>query len=153
MKRSLAFSLCLHLLLLAPLVPHVGCKRGEGGKGQPGGSMDTIQAPPAPIEVTLFDPHPGTLKKAKPLGDRPETCKGGKFYGGVGIMHGNLDGMVTKAPKGYPAYEAGVRVGDILLTLDLKGEVGTPVVISVLREGKQLNFPAVRATICYEKRR
>lgn len=56
-----------------------------------------------------------TIDPIKP----PEVmyCDGeAQTYEGVGVRYWARNGVVMEAPTGYPAYQAGIRVGDIILT-------------------------------------
>ncbi len=87
-------------------------------------------------------------------------------FGGIGIEMGMKDGYISViAPlKDSPAEKAGIKTADILVKIDgisttnmsidevasvVKGEKGTKVVITVLREGQDspLEFTIVRDTI------
>lgn len=74
-------------------------------------------------------------------------------FGGVGMEVGNRDGIITiiSPLKGSPAEEAGVQPGDRILEIDsestettslqravqkIRGEVGTEVLLTILREGE-----------------
>jgi len=75
-------------------------------------------------------------------------------FGGIGVEIGMRDSILTViAPlKGTPAAEAGLRAGDLILEVDgastknmtiddavarIRGEIGTPIVLTVAREGEQ----------------
>lgn len=76
-------------------------------------------------------------------------CPDGEWFGGVGLEHDLFTNRIPKAPSGYPAYRAGVRVGDILLNeYELRGDPGTEVQIQVDRADQILVFKAVRTKIC-----
>jgi hypothetical protein len=48
----------------------------------------------------------------------PEICKlGGQHYEGIGILHSFGTEIVISAPAEYPAYRAGIRVGDTVMEL------------------------------------
>ena len=88
-------------------------------------------------------------------------------YGGLGMLIGNRDGWptVVEPPyEGTPAQRAGIREGDVIVEVDgkvtkgmstneaanrLRGEVGTPVVIKIRREGEPepIEFRLIRAEI------
>jgi carboxyl-terminal processing protease len=87
-------------------------------------------------------------------------------FGGVGFEMGMRNGILTIiAPlKGTPAEDAGLRPGDFILEVDgeptnmmtiddaveqIRGEIGTEVVLTIAREGEQelLTVPIVRDTI------
>jgi carboxyl-terminal processing protease len=86
-------------------------------------------------------------------------------FSGVGMEIGlNKDNvLVVIAPlKGTPAEKAGILAGDVILAIDgkstdgisteggvkrIRGEKGTPVVFTILREGKNREITVVRDTI------
>lgn len=71
------------------------------------------------------------------------------FFGGIGLVfHGS--GFVIEVPDGYPAARAGILPGDIVKESVefIKGEVGTPVEITVFRGKKTIKFSLIREKIC-----
>lgn len=88
-------------------------------------------------------------------------------YGGLGMLIQQRDGWPTVAEppyEGTPAQRAGIREGDHIIEVDgvvtkgmstseaaskLRGEVGTPVVIKIKREGEEqpIEFRLIRAEI------
>lgn len=89
-------------------------------------------------------------------------------FGGVGITVGMRNDHITViAPlKGTPAYEAGIKAGDVIAQIDgkdvldmdmdsavsmMRGKVGTKVKLTIVREGenKPLNFELTREEITY----
>ncbi|KXX67824.1 peptidase S41 [Flammeovirga sp. SJP92] len=78
-------------------------------------------------------------------------------YGGLGVVVGNRKGNITVLlpNEGYPAYEAGLQIGDIIERVDgeemkgkgteeiskyLKGQAGSEVVLTIKRYGKEESF-------------
>ncbi|MBD0399881.1 S41 family peptidase [Flammeovirga sp. EKP202] len=78
-------------------------------------------------------------------------------YGGLGVVVGNRGGNITVLlpNEGYPAYEAGLQIGDIIEKVDgeemkgkgteeiskyLKGQAGSEVVLTIKRYGKEASF-------------
>lgn len=91
-----------------------------------------------------------------------ETISGS--FGGVGMEIDVKDGILTViAPlKGTPAEAAGIKAGDQIITINgestdglsidkavsqIRGPLGTTVELTVIREGKSVDFKIVRATI------
>jgi carboxyl-terminal processing protease len=85
-------------------------------------------------------------------------------FQGVGMEIGVKDGVLTViAPlKGTPAERAGLRSGDMIIAIDktstdgmstdaavklIRGEKGTTVTFTILRDGAPLEIPVVRDTI------
>jgi carboxyl-terminal processing protease len=115
---------------------------------------------------TLDDPHTSYLPRD--MYQDLQTDTRGEF-GGLGIVIGVRDKWITViAPiDETPAAEAGVQAGDRIVEIDgestegyttidavkvLRGEVGTPVTITVEREGeeKPLHFTIIRGVIKLE---
>ncbi|AZQ64402.1 S41 family peptidase [Flammeovirga pectinis] len=78
-------------------------------------------------------------------------------YGGLGVVVGNRDGDITVIlpNEGYPAYDAGLQIGDIIEKVDgtdihdkntheiskyLKGQAGSEVVLTIKRYGVDQPF-------------
>ena len=56
-------------------------------------------------------------KKSYPSDSR--ICSGkDKDYRGIGIIYNPITGLILHAPTYYPAYQAGLRVGDMILSPD-----------------------------------
>ena len=85
-------------------------------------------------------------------------------YGGVGaLIHTkNSQTIITEPFEGLPAYEAGIRAGDIILEVNgqstknknndqvrefLRGQAGSDVSIKVERDGKEMTFKFKRKAI------
>jgi carboxyl-terminal processing protease len=85
-------------------------------------------------------------------------------FQGVGMELGVKDGVLTViAPlKGTPAERAGLRSGDMIISIDkastdgmstdeavklIRGEKGTTVTFTIIRDGKSSEIPVVRDTI------
>ena len=93
------------------------------------------------------------------------TDMSGKF-GGIGVVveynHQNETIMVSEVLMNSPSEEVGLRVGDLVWAVDgrtveelgylnaiyyVRGEIGTPVTLTVLRDGEHLDFVIVRREI------
>ncbi|ANQ50814.1 S41 family peptidase [Flammeovirga yaeyamensis] len=78
-------------------------------------------------------------------------------YGGLGVVVGNRNGDITVIlpNEGYPAYEAGLQIGDIIKKVDgddisgknteeiskyLKGQAGSEVTLTIKRFGQEQPF-------------
>ena len=85
-------------------------------------------------------------------------------YGGIGsLVRSNGDyAIITEVYRGFPADQAGIKPGDIIkkvngvslkgLTTDkvsdrLKGDPGTPITLTVERNGKETDYPLKREKI------
>lgn len=76
-----------------------------------------------------------------------------KYYTGIGITH-SQHCMVTGVYKGYPAYQGGVMVGDLILSPsceDIIGKEGTVVKLSILRGATAVHLSLIRKKICENK--
>lgn len=113
--------------------------------------------------LTSLDPHSGFLN-AEAYTDMQTQTRG--TFGGLGIEVSQEDGLVKVVSpiEGTPADAAGVKSGDFIthvdgkslmgLTLDeavemMRGEVGSEIVITVLREGvkEPFDISIIRDTI------
>jgi hypothetical protein len=70
-------------------------------------------------------------------------------YVGIGIIHSFSTQVVTSAPAGYPGYDAGIRVGDILITLEDDRANTKYVQVHIKRGDKQLWFRIKKDKICF----
>ncbi|OHX67583.1 peptidase S41 [Flammeovirga pacifica] len=78
-------------------------------------------------------------------------------YGGLGVVVGNRNGDITiiLPNEGYPAYEAGLQIGDVIMKVDgdeisgkntgeiskyLKGQAGSEVTLTIKRYGNDQPF-------------
>lgn len=164
LKRSFYFSFALHMipLLLLIFLFHGGGKSDkkgdqEGGQQNPQDftSIIPMDKPKEDIEMSLVAPKEGDIVvKAQPTPEpsaTPTPCN--RWYGGIGIEYGRFDGTVGKVPRGYPAAEAGIEVGDIVLPVDepdIRGPVGTPVKVYVIRGDYRREMTLIRGKICEE---
>jgi carboxyl-terminal processing protease len=116
-----------------------------------------------PGMLHVLDPHSNFLDPKSYSALREEQR--GKYYGvGMTIAPRNNKVIVLAPFVGTPAYRAGIRPGDIIIAVDgkptdnmsasdvadlLKGAKGTPVHISIVRQGadKPLEFTVVRDEI------
>lgn len=76
------------------------------------------------------------------------------WFGGIGFTwsfnsYGKI--LIAKVYQGYPAYRNGLKPGDEISDKDLdkiRGDPGTTVTFSVLRDGKRIDFVMKRERIC-----
>lgn len=150
MKKSFYLSSGLHLLLLSLLiVPHCGGSSNEDSKknGSKDDQSEIVEKgkdkSSSPQEIILYLGKPHTTQKG-------EDCPSGRWFGGIGIEHTFLDDKIFKVVPGYPAWSAGIKVGDVILgNLDaIKGEPGTPITVYVRRGIQILRFDMIRDKIC-----
>jgi len=116
-----------------------------------------------PSMLQELDPHSVFLDKKSFTNLHEEQA--GKYYG-IGMQIGPRNNkIIVLAPfAGTPSYRAGIRPGDVIIAVDgkttenlttpdvadmLKGPKGTPVKVTILREGseKPMEFALVRDEI------
>lgn len=73
-------------------------------------------------------------------------------YEGIGVQFNALTGIVSHAAQGAPAHNAGIRIGDELVTplWNMQLAFGQVLDVVVLRSGKRLTFKVVVDRICHE---
>ena len=149
LKSGLRWSTFLHI---APVIIFLllGLLRGgDGGEPTSGGDEQDRKQIVAKagdkdewIEVTLVGIPKEAEKKTK-----EKECK--DWFGGIGITWNIQNSSVIEAFEGYPAYNAGLRAGDIIYTNgDFRGEPGTEVVINVMRNRNIFTVTLIRGKIC-----
>lgn len=144
-------------------------------QNQFGGGGGNFLPPPEPIQVTLqsLPPTPevtqasgGMIRMIEAACDESKH----KTYGGIGVQYEpsptipqgkaltpqemvNLRTKINKVPAGYPAYKAGIQVGDEIEgnLMRFRGEPGTTVEVPVYRQGRLMTFTMKRVKICYEE--
>lgn len=81
----------------------------------------------------------------------PRICAGKhKTYTGIGIIHGMGSLRIDSAPATYPAYRAGLRVGDQIVEI-YKEDGNSPYMrVQVLRDGRHFKFRIKMEQICYD---
>jgi len=171
MKKSLLASLILHILVLMLLaLTSGGSGNGNGGQsdgsnGTGTGSTPPVQniAPPPSIEVVeiepdvldkLLDESRPAEKPKKPTKVVKQKCP--DYFGGIGITYEQLISdpgkIIKEVHSGYPAAKAGVLVGDIIIgqSEEVRGPIGKPVTVYILRGSETWRFNLVRAKVCIE---
>jgi len=128
--------------------------------------VDPAKVLKAGINGMLGTLDPYTVLIEQEDNDQLQIMTTGK-YGGLGMLIGPRDGWptVVEPPyEGTPAQRAGIREGDQIIEVDgvvtkgmstndaaskLRGEVGTPVVVKIRREGEAepIEFRLIRAEI------
>jgi hypothetical protein len=148
-KRPVCFSAALlaHALLAMLVV------RSELQKAPPprhGGAAEVMvgrlitpaaQAPIAPIVRVVSK---GTNPSAK-------CPKGLKSYSGIGVIYSWFEWQVLEVPRQFPAYQAGIRVGDLLLnvTPETKMTIGKPTLVRTSRNGVEIDYTITPLKVCY----
>ena len=138
MKYLLA-SLILHSLLLIP------------------GMQASI--PDVPVEVTFETTEPETKMPPKQniVEKSTETAdEEGTFYWGVGIDVNLIDSvLITGVTPGYCGEAAGLKVGDIILSVngsatgEIKGDEPKTLLLTILRNGVKINISVERCKVYY----
>ncbi len=158
-KRSFVASVFLHLMVLW-LFSGGGPGEGESkekiqAKENRGKSFDnrSIQDIHRPLEITVVPPPKKSGEQLAYEKFQEDLTKCEPSFGGIGIslMGVDLTLIVLEAHKYYPAERAGIRAGDLLKGISLseiRGEVGTPVRVEVIRDGVPLTFNLIRGKIC-----
>lgn len=81
----------------------------------------------------------------------PRICSSkDQEYRGIGIIHSFVTQIVESAPAEYPAYKAGIRVGDQIM--EIYRLPGTQyMMVYVNRDRKSLKFKVKMEKICFNK--
>lgn len=143
-----------------------------------GGGGDFLP-PPNPISVSLIhkpqeetqslegNPSPEPLVEAnnptqglRYIQSIAASCdeKTAKTYGGIGLEFQSLPNksriVINKVPVGYPAYKAGIQVGDEVEgdVMRFRGPEGSQVNVEVYRNNQKLSFLVTRVKICYQEK-
>ncbi len=135
MKYSMCLSVLVHLGLLLFVFYNYSALS----------SKSPSRIKPAMVEITLSAPQGETIIPSGGV-DQGVQCK--KWYGGIGI---SLSGfLITEVVEGYPAGEAGLLVGDVVMSrVEIRGEPGTQILLSIKRSHNMLQFTIIRQKICY----
>lgn len=163
MKKYYFLSLFLHLVLVIFIALSGGNGSGTGNgteandqKESAGNQGDNKKIIPKNIEVTIVtQPKKGASVKKQNNSKKSagvKDCKGKAWYGGIGVEHNYSDSSITRVVPGYPAYNAGIKVGDVFVNLDtttIIGEVGTNIHFTMKRtDGSYKMYNLVREKIC-----
>jgi C-terminal processing protease CtpA/Prc len=83
-------------------------------------------------------PNPGSEKK--PCDNK---------YEGIGIRYNwaENDRLVIDAPPEFPAYKAGIRVGDTFMGIKIADGIGT---VRIISRGRDLTYKIKTTMICFE---
>ena len=114
--------------------------------------------PPEPEDITIPEEE-----KPKPIEDAVTECENDMWYGGIGIQQDWRTGQLEQVYQGYPADLIGLKVGDMIQTVDgvsdsaggrIRGEPGTTITIGIFRPStnEYLTFTFKRDKICLGKR-
>jgi hypothetical protein len=114
-----------------------------------------------PVEVTLKVMEHTPARPEQSKNDLPankpkyETdsviCSGkDKTYVGVGLVYQPGSNLVTRAPPGLPAYDAGVRIGDFILDPDAP-MINGYITFNIRRSFTFLVFHIKADNICFQE--
>jgi len=76
-----------------------------------------------------------------------DSCANGKRYLGIG-MQLDLDAVVTKAPTSYPAYLAGIRLGDVVANPEVEPDSAGYDTVEFTRHGRLYRTRVKARWIC-----
>jgi C-terminal processing protease CtpA/Prc len=74
-------------------------------------------------------------------------CDHGKSYWGIGMQF-DLENIVINAPETYPAYHAGIRVGDVVTDRDIQPDEQGFETVDFTRRGKSHRLRIRTEWIC-----
>lgn len=108
-------------------------------------SSDAFVPPLAPLEVIdLSAERTGELLDPQNTGP---VCETGKAYIGIGIQLNSYETVVV-APESYPAYQAGIRVGDLVLNPDVEPDFSGYETVDVQRQHRHHRVHIKTQWIC-----
>jgi hypothetical protein len=124
-----------------------------------------LKPPPPPpkekerdsLKVELISAAPPSVAKQLKPGDKgyvrdEQMCEGkDNTYTGVGIMIQPGSDTVIKAPEQYPAYRAGMRVGDFIIDPFGVDIVDGYMTFKIMRHTEIMEFHIKVENICYKK--
>lgn len=154
-KKAGVYSLAAHALLI--FIAFGGFKscggglgKGGEGNGQKEHEGSIIEKKADEIEVVIPTPDKGKVVKKPKQKFVDRECGDLQWFGGIGVEVSPAR-RVTRAPKGYPAEQMGVEVGDDILNFsEITGEPGSEVIVKISRKGEQMSFKGLREKICVE---
>jgi len=143
-----------------------GTGNGDGsGKGEGTGrhkKQENIQIIPMVIvESVPSEQKIGPSIKKKPIKKRKfkstVKCTYNSWFGGIGIQEDETRKVIEEVYPGYPAYNAGLKAMDVIMSTDaaIRGEPGTVLSIIIFRpsSNETLTFNIVRDRISYGSRK
>jgi hypothetical protein len=173
MKRAIFGSLLIHLAILALFLnagsgidgncegPNCSDKKSENA-GTGNSDDDKREIVDKPVQISPVSPE--VLEAIKKQNEQIKLEEEQKkeqarlekeakecplWFGGIGVTFNSLEGRVLTVHRGYPAEAAGIQPGDYLTSdTEIKGQVGTPVVVQVTRGTLVYTLTLIRAKIC-----
>ena len=147
---ALFCSIFLHAIFIFALIKHdlnfqVGTKETPAKEEE---VYVSVRLLPKADKLTISDRG---LSESTPTYYQPDEkiCSGqDKFYLGIGVIYQFGSNLLTHVPEQYPAYKAGLRVGDEYLN---PGEdpVNGYLRVEIIRESTKMEFKVKVYTICY----
>lgn len=165
LMKGFRWSLLVHGTLVVLLLLN---GLGSGG-GADGGTPLVAKEEGAPVQVEIIDlpkksdedPIEVSEKDALLMRAPHANDECPDSFGGIGITENNhwtdasMTAVITTVSKvhhGYPAEKAGILIGDeVLNSAEIRGEIGTPVTVRVMRDGVEIIFDLIRDKICTTK--
>lgn len=150
----------LFVFILASIAIHiaiVGLPISENKKNNP--LPDKEVNYPVPVRLIPKSDKPVTLDNIKEDKDgrlpkmvAPSLCNDApeNLYTGIGIVYNQFTQIILDAPPVYPAYKAGVRIGDILLNPRSTPDKLGSVEVTVSRGDENYIFHIQQSKICYD---
>lgn len=140
-------SLILHIGLLAFLfIGHPGFP--DGADGFKGVENAKVKEKDTTVEIEFDGDKDFNVPKKKQATET--TCE--HWYGGIGITNKGL--VVMDVFKGYPADQAGIVSGDLIVDLsepEILGEPGTKLRLTIQSvDGRLREVIVTRGKICYD---
>lgn len=145
MKRYYLISLILHCLLLIATIKATPPKKSGSGQG------NSIEVSTESGEGSNGDGGDSDNKKIITKGEDGEGEPCDDWYGGIGIIQ-DFENEITYVAPGYPADNAGIRLGDVIVSQgEIRGEPGTILELTIFRKKIKLTFKLIREKICTYK--
>jgi len=140
-------TLIIHLSLLLQFIVIPSTKKPLSGGATGGKEIVVTLLPPTQHKSIILPPDESPIKVLSHID--PDICANkDNSYMGVGFRYSPFTNLVIDVPEYYPAYKAGIRVGDLLLDPD------SPIVdgylnIEIIRGYQQIHFRIKAEQICY----
>ena len=174
LKRGFLISLSIHLLLLGSLYLSTQFQSANSS-GNPssnqGQQSSKSQPSPGPTDQpnhSSNQEHGQIIPKEQDKPVEVEIVEGEgigqakhasarcrDFFGGIGIQYGpSLSGVVAAVYIDYPAYDAGIRPDDVIVSPGLdevKGEIGTKVTVTWQNASGRHTAVLIRDKICIQR--
>jgi S1-C subfamily serine protease len=162
-KNAIILSTVMHIAAFV-LAAKLSQSQGQGtqrnqGEGADGGGRENVVVIEIPeLNFKLSTPE----LESDPEGTEPKKldyakkeCK--ETYGGIGVEQNFMTGELSQVFEGYPAWDAGLRAGDIISTVtgeDIRGTAGTVVILKVIKKGSSypIRLAVTRGDVCYERK-